>query len=78
MTNGFNDHRIIEIYLDLASVHSPALRVAAVGYYCHGLSSSEVSRRHGVDRRNLLRVRKSVDDVIDKINSINRYKCGLE
>jgi hypothetical protein len=37
-----------------------------------------VSRRHGVDRRNLLRVRKSVDDVIDKINSINRYKCGLE
>ena len=77
MIRGFADRRIIEIYLELANIHSPPLKCGAIDFFCHGMSSSDVARKYGIERRNLLRVRKAVSDVDDKVELIYRIRCGL-
>jgi len=77
MNNGFSDRRIVEIYLELAGVYSPDLICGAIDFFCHGMSASGVARKYNIERRNLLRVRKLVNEVHEKIELVNRMRCGL-
>lgn len=75
---GYENKKIINILITLTNIRSDAIVDSLVHHYCYGDSVSVCAEHNHIDVANIHRAMRKIEVIHDKIEKINRLKCGLD